>query len=325
MAMRYRQLGASGLTVSVVGLGCNAFGRSRDADESRAIVDAALDAGITLFDTADVYGDPRGSSEEFLGAALGKRRDEVVVATKFGNPSVPEESRASRRYVRRAVERSLRRLGTDRIDLYQLHAPDRRTPIEETLDALDELVREGKIRYAGTSMMAEWEVVEAALVARAHGTAAFVSTQTQFSLLHRNAEREMARACLAHGVGILPYYPLASGLLTGKYRRGAPPPAGARITEEKPGDLTDERLDAVEAIGAFAEARGIGVLDVALGWLAERPAVGSVIAGASRPEQVRANAAAIDWRPDAADLAALDAIVPPPLQDLHRQRPPYTR
>ena len=325
MPMRYRQLGRSGLTVSVVGLGCNAFGRSRGLEESRAIVDAALDAGITLFDTSDLYGDPPGSSERFLGEALGDRREQVVLATKFGNPAVPHESRASRRYVRLAVERSLRRLGTDYIDLYQLHAPDRRTPIEETLAALDELVKEGKVRYAGASMFAEWEVVEAALVSRSAGVGGFVSTQTHYSLLHRNAEREMTRACTTYGVGILPFYPLASGLLTGKYRRGAEPPAGARITEERPDDLTEDRLDKVEAIRAFAAERGIGVLDVAIGWLADRPGVGSVIAGASRPEQVRANAAAIEWRPDAADLAALDAVVPPPLQDLHRQRPPWTR
>jgi aryl-alcohol dehydrogenase-like predicted oxidoreductase len=325
MAMRYRQLGASGLTVSVVGLGCNAFGRSRGPEESRAIVDAALDAGVTLFDTSDVYGDPPGTSERYLGAALGDRRDQVVLATKFGNPAVEHESRASRRYVRRAVEGSLRRLGTDYIDLYQLHAPDRRTPIEETLAALDELVKEGKIRYAGASMFADWEVVEAALVARSRGIGGFVSTQAQYSLVHRNPERELARACVSYGVAILPYYPLASGLLTGKYRRGAAPPAGARITDERPDDLTDERLATVEAIDAFARERGIGVLDVAIGWLANRPGVGSVIAGASRPEQVRANAAASEWQPAAADLAALDAIVPPPLQDLHRQRPPWTR
>lgn len=314
--MRYRQLGDSGLTVSVVGLGCNNFGGSRlDLDSTRRVVDTALDCGITLLDTADVYGD-RGGSEELLGEVLQGRRDEVVLATKFGADMAGGNgrewgARAGRRYVRQAVEASLRRLRTDWIDLYQLHRPDGTTPVAETLAALDELVREGKIRYAGCSNFAAWQLTEAEWVARSTGSTRFISVQNEYSLLERGLEADVAPACERYGVGILPYFPLASGLLTGKYRRGEPPAEGTRLTR-RPEALTDEAFDRVEALQRYADERGVSLVDVAIGALATQPAVGSVIAGATKPEQVRANAAAAGWQPSASDLAALDEIVPPP-------------
>ena len=308
--MRYRQLGRSGLTVSVVGLGGNNFGRRLDLEGTRAVVDAALDAGVTLLDTADVYGN-RGGSETLLGEVLKGRRDEVVLATKFGsNMGGPqEEARGSRRYVRRAVEASLRRLRTDSIDLYQQHQPDPKTPLEETVAALDELVREGKVRYAGSSNYASWQVAEAEWVARSQHRARLISAQNHYSLLERDAEVDLVPACLHYGVGLLPYFPLANGLLTGKYKRGQPLPEGTRLAGR--GELfTDELFDRLEALEKYAAERGRSMLEVAIGGLAAQPAVASVIAGAMTPDQVRANATAGDWHPTPDDLKALDAILP---------------
>ena len=308
--MRYRRLGRNGPEVSVVGLGCNNFGRRVDERGTRRVVDAALDAGVTLFDTADVYGN-FGDSERFLGAALRGRGDGVVVATKFGGTGgradMPE-TRGSREYIRLAVEASLDRLGTDRIDLYQYHHPDGVTPIEETLGALNELVGEGKVRFVGSSNFDAAQVEAADRVARESGWAPFVSAQNEYSLLQRDAERELLPACERLGIGFLPYFPLASGLLTGKYRRGEEPPAGTRLAGA-PHRLTDEAFDAVEALERYAEDRGRTLLEVAIGALAARPAVASVIAGATTPEQVRENAAAGEWEPTEADLAALTAAL----------------
>ncbi len=315
--MRYRRLGDSGLTVSVVGLGCNDFGRRSDLARSRTLVDAALDAGITLFDTADGYGTNRdGSSERFLGQAVGRRRDEVVIATKFGQDMKGSNGadwgrRGARRYVRRAVEASLTRLGTDHIDLYQMHFPDPGTPVEETLDALDDLVRAGKVLYVGSSNFSGWQVVDADWTARSAGLSRFVSAQNHYSLLEREVERELVPALERCAVGLLPYFPLANGLLTGKYRRGVLPPPGTRL-HGRHDALSDLAFDRVEALTAFAEERGRSLLDVAIGGLAAQPAVASVIAGATSPEQVRANAAAGCWEPSQADLAELDRIVPTP-------------
>jgi aryl-alcohol dehydrogenase-like predicted oxidoreductase len=315
--MRYRTLGRSGLMVSVVGLGCNNLGRDRsrtkDLAGSRVVVDAALDAGITLFDTADSYGSPRGASEDLLGQCLAGRRDEVVVATKFGNDmqggNGPDwGARGSRRYIRRAVEASLRRLRTDWIDLYQYHKPDGVTPVEETLAALDELVTAGLVRYVGSSNLAAWQVVEAEFTARSAGTVRFASAQNDYSLLNREAERELLPACERFGVGLLPYYPLANGLLTGKYSRTAEPPVGTRLGDVKPWAHGGADWDRIEALAGFARQRGIGILEVAVGGLAAQPAVSSVIAGATSPEQVAANASAGDWEPTAADLADLASL-----------------
>ncbi|KUP97458.1 aldo/keto reductase [Thermobifida cellulosilytica TB100] len=313
--MRYRRLGDSGLVVSVVGLGTNNFGwRGRvDAQGARKVVDAAQEAGITLIDTADSYGD----SEEILGEVLQGRRDEFVLATKFGSDlkgaNGPDwGARGSRRYIRRAVERSLRRLRTDYIDLYQLHWPDPLTPVEETLEALTELVREGKVRYVGSSNLAAWQVADAAWTARSRGLVPFVSAQNEYSLLDRRVEAELLPAAERFGVGVLPYFPLASGLLTGKYRRGVAPAADSRYAAWGIADrLTEARFDAVERLTAYAAERSLTLLEVAVSALLARPVVGSVIAGATSAEQVRANAAAARWEPAAEDLAALDAIVPP--------------
>ncbi|MBX6355893.1 MAG: aldo/keto reductase [Micromonosporaceae bacterium] len=315
--MSYRRLGESGLVVSVVGLGCNNFGRKLDAAGTRAVVEAALDAGITFFDTADSYGEQPGRSEVFLGTALGRRRDEVVVATKFGNDvrgaNGPDwGARGSRRYVMRAVEASLRRLGTDYIDLYQMHYPDPATPIEETLSALDDLVRAGKVRYIGNSNFAAWQVADAAWTARAGNLTPFVSAQNEYSLLRREVEAELVPACQRFGLGILPFFPLASGLLTGKYRRGQQAPAGTRLAGERYQSwLASAPWDRIEALQKYAAERGVSLLDVAIGGLAAQPAVASVIAGATTPEQVRANVAAAAWRPGPEDLAALDALTKP--------------
>ena len=312
--MRYRPLGDSGLVVSVVGLGANNFGMRVDLERTREVVDAALDAGVTLIDTADVYGG-RGGSETMLGEVLKGRRGDVVLATKFGmdmgGANGPDwGARGSRRYVRRAVDASLERLQTDWIDLYQYHAPDGVTPIEETLAALHELVLEGKVRYVGSSNLAGWQVADADSVARRDGFTRFVSAQNSYSLLDRTVERELVPACRHHGVGVLPYFPLSSGLLTGKYRRGEPPPEGTRLAA-RPGALTDRAFDTLEKLDAYARERDLTMLDVAIGALAALPAVGSVIAGATRAEQVRANVAAGEWEPGADDLTALDAIVTP--------------
>ena len=309
--MTYRQLGDSGLMVSVVGLGCNNFGGRMDQAATDAVVAKALDCGITLFDTADVYGGG-GKSEEMLGRALGSRRDTAVIATKFGGDmngvNGPDwGARGSRRYIRRAVESSLRRLGTDYNDLYQIHSPDPRTPREETLSALTDLVREGKVRYLGSSNYAGWQVLDADWISRTAGLERFISAQNRYSLLDRAAEDELVPACEHAGVGILPYFPLASGLLTGKYRRGEPAPEGTRLASRQD-SLDNADFDRVEALQRYADERGVSLLHVAIGGLAAQPAVASVIAGATRPEQVLANVAAGTWDPTAEDLAALNAL-----------------
>lgn len=311
--MRYRRLGESGLMVSVVGLGCNNVGARIDAERTREVVHAALDEGVTLLDTADVYGE-RGRSEEYLGAALKGHRDEVILATKFGGDMAGGNgpdwgARGARRYLVRAVEASLRRLDTDWIDLYQMHVPDPGTPIEETLSALDDLVRAGKVRYLGHSNFAGWQVADAAWTARTHHLTPFVSAQNHYNLLRREAEAELVPACRRFGLGLLPYFPLASGLLTGKYRRGDPPPAGARLAAERFATrLAEAPWDTIEALERYAAERGIAPLDVAIGGLAAQPTVASVIAGATTAEQVRANVAAAAWQPSADDLATLDQL-----------------
>ena len=313
--MRYRSLGNSGLLVSVAGLGCNNFGRRLDADATRLVVDAAIDAGITLFDTADMYGS--GGSEEILGEVLAGRRDQVVLATKFGHQGADmgygpaAGARGGRGYIRRAVEHSLRRLRTDYIDLYQLHTPDPETPIGETLAALGELVAAGMVRYIGHSNFSGWQLAEAAGIARELGTTAFVSAQNHWSLLERAVQAEVVPAARHFGLGVLPYFPLANGLLTGKVRRGQDVPAGSRLAG-RPEYVTEQKLSRVEALIGWAESRGATVLEVAVGGLAAQPGCSSVIAGATSAEQVKANAAAADWVPSADDLAEIDAIVPPP-------------
>jgi aryl-alcohol dehydrogenase-like predicted oxidoreductase len=313
--MSYRPLGDSGLMVSAVGVGCNAFGRRVDLDGVRDILAAARDVGVTLLDTADIYGDPQGASEELLGEALRGQREEFVVATKFGMDMHGANgndfgARASRRYVRRAVEASLRRLRTDHIDLYQLHEPDGVTPIEETLSALTDLVREGKVRYVGCSNFDGWQVADAAWTARTAGLEAFVSVQNRYSLLDRTVEAEVVPACQAFGLGVLPFFPLEYGLLTGKYRRGSSAPAGSRAALEPARAQWLERADwdRIEAFERYAAARELAPLDVAIAGLAAQPAVASVIAGATSGDQVRANAAALRWSPSADDLAELDEI-----------------
>jgi aryl-alcohol dehydrogenase-like predicted oxidoreductase len=315
--MRFRRLGDSGLQVSVVGLGCNNFGGRSDAAASRLVVDAALEAGINLFDTADVYGGAAapGASESILGDALAGRRDEAVIATKFGLPfgAGPLDRGGSRRYVHRAVEASLRRLKTDYIDLYQLHTPDVHTPIDETLSALDDLVHQGKVRYIGSSNFAGWQVADADWMARDRGLTRFVSAQNNYNLLEREVEAEVVPACEVYGVGILPFFPLAQGLLTGKYTGLDDLPAGTRLgndVERARSVMTAERLERVGKLGAFAAECGVSMLHLAIGGLAAQPMVASVIAGATKPEQVRANAAAGLWEPGEDELAALDEIVP---------------
>jgi aryl-alcohol dehydrogenase-like predicted oxidoreductase len=311
--MRYRALGNSGLVVSVAGLGCNNFGRRLDVPATRAVVDAALDRGITLLDTADIYGGA-GRSEEILGEVLAGRRDQVVLATKFGSQPVDmgfgpaAGGKGGRAYVRRAVEASLRRLRTDYIDLYQIHTPDPVTPIAETLTALGELVTEGKVRYLGHSNFTGWQIAEAAAVARELGTAPFISAQNHWSLLERGAEAEVVPASIHFGLGVLPFFPLANGLLTGKIRRGQGPAEGTRL-HERDGYITEEKLDKVEALAHWADARGRSLLEVAIGGLAALPGCTSVIAGATSADQVRANAQAAEWIPDPEDLADLDKIL----------------
>jgi aryl-alcohol dehydrogenase-like predicted oxidoreductase len=298
-----RKIGS--LDVSVVGLGCNNFGVRLDAAGTAAVVSAALDAGITLFDTADIYGGTR--SEEFLGRALGERRRDVVLATKFGM-KVDDQRRGARpEYVRQAAEDSLRRLGTDYIDLYQLHEPDPSVPIADTLGALDELVQAGKVREIGCSNFSVAQLREARAAVRP-GAARFVSVQNQYSLLHREPEQGVLQECEREGLAFIPFFPLESGLLTGKVRRGQQAPEGSRLREGRYADrfLNDERLDAVEELIAFAESRGHTVLELAFAWLLAHPPVASVIAGATKPEQVRANAAAAAWRLASADLAEID-------------------
>jgi aryl-alcohol dehydrogenase-like predicted oxidoreductase len=303
-----RSIGA--LTVSVVGLGCNNFGGRIGRAETDAVVGAALDSGITLFDTADIYGGTL--SETYLGAALGARRDEVVVATKFGGPYEGHEGGGSATYVRTAVEDSLTRLGTDRIDLYQLHVPDQKTPIAETIGALGELVAEGKVREFGCSNFSAAMLEEAATSTPA-GAPGFVSVQNQYNILHREPEEGVLAECERTGLAFLPYFPLASGLLSGKYRAGEPPPEGARLTamgERGAAQLSDERLAKVAALDEVARRHGHRVLDLAFGWLLSRSAVASVIAGATRPEQIAANVAGGRWHPGDDVLAEVDVIAP---------------
>jgi aryl-alcohol dehydrogenase-like predicted oxidoreductase len=314
--VRYRQLGRSGLTVSVVGLGCNNLGRSLDVAATRKVVDAALDEGVTIFDVADIYGSHPGESEEILGEVLEGRREDVVLATKFGmdmhGANGPDwGARGSRRYVRRAVEASLRRLRTDHLDLYQYHQPDGVTPVEETLTALDELVADGTVCYVGSSNFAGWQVAQADHVARETGTVRFVSAQNEYSLLDRRAGTELTDAAEAYGVGLLPFFPLANGLLTGKYARGVEPPAGTRIADRKRALYDSAPWETLDRLSAYAAERGVTMLDVAVGGLAAQPAVASVIAGATSPDQIRANVRAGGWTPTDEDLDVLDDIVPP--------------
>ncbi len=314
----YRRVGNSGLSVSVVGLGCNNLGRSGTVTESQegadAVVHAALDAGITFFDVADTYGRVPGLSETMLGKAIGARRDDAVIGTKFGmdmRGANGEDfgARGSRRYIIKAAEASLRRLGTDWIDLYQFHSPDPLTPIDETLSALEDLITSGKVRYIGHSNRAGWQIAEAEYVARARGGARFISSQNHYNLLDRRAELEVTPAAEAYGLGVLPYFPLANGLLTGKYSAGRAP-EGSRLSHTRTNLVNDADWEQLGAFGEFAAARGLNEVQVAFSWLAAQPSVSSVIAGATTPEQVRQNAAAVAWKPSHADLAELDDLFP---------------
>ncbi|MBU1377380.1 MAG: aldo/keto reductase [Alphaproteobacteria bacterium] len=308
--MKVRRLGTSGLKVSVVGLGCNNFGMRIDAAQTQTVVDAAIDAGITLFDTADIYGGTK--SEEFLGKALGKRRHEIVLATKFGMQigQDPKKRGGSRKWILQAVEDSLTRLGTDYIDLYQHHQPDADTPVDETLRALDDLVTQGKVRYLGNSNYTGWQIADADWTAA--GGSRFVSAQNLYSLLERDVEREVLPACEHFGLGFLPFFPLASGLLSGKYKRGAPPPEGTRLQAwgaRGQASMTDANFDKLEALEAWAAARGHTILELAFAWLLGHPAVSSVIAGATTPDQVRTNAATAEWALTPDEVAEVGKLI----------------
>lgn len=310
--MDVRNLGRSGLRVSVVGLGCNNFGGRLDLEATRNVVHRALDSGITLFDTADTYGN-RGGSETQLGEILGDRRKEIVLATKFGMAmdDAGIKQGASRRYLMQAVEDSLRRLRTDWIDLYQLHTPDASTPIEETLRALDDLIGQGKVRYIGCSNFAGWQVADADWVAHEAGLARFVSAQNEYSLLVRDIENELVPAMQHFGLGLLPYFPLAGGLLSGKYRRDIELPSDSRLTDTKRSAdrfLTERNWSRTEALRAYLEPRGRTLLQAAFAWLVSRPTAASVIAGATKPEQIDANIAAAQTRLDAEEIAEIDRI-----------------
>ncbi|MGO9198647.1 MAG: aldo/keto reductase [Acidimicrobiales bacterium] len=307
--MRFRQLGNSGLAVSIIGLGANNFGWRLDLDKSRPVIEAALEAGINFIDTSDSY--DTGSSEQILGEALKGRRDEVVIATKFGSAmggtNGPDwGARASRRYVVKAVEASLRRLQTDWIDLYQLHRPDGVTPLEETLAALDDLVHQGKIRYAGSSNLSAWQVTESDWIAKTRGLARFISAQNHYSLLERTIELDLVPACLAHDVSVIPYFPLANGLLTGKWKRGDAAPEGTRLAGRNA--PSDQTFDVIEGLASVADSAGITLTELALAGLGAQPAVGSVIAGATSAEQVRSNAAAGDVELTTEVLAEIDRV-----------------
>ncbi len=297
--MEYRNLGSSGLRVSLVGLGCNNFGMRLDLEQTRAVVDRAFDLGITLFDTADMYGG-RGGSETQLGKILGHRRKDIVLASKFGMAMSDDGTKigASRRYIMSAVEDSLRRLKTDWIDLYQLHQPDPLTPLDETMQALDDLVTQGKIRYIGCSNLPSWQVVESQWISKSMGLNRFVSCQDEYNILNRNLEAELIPAMQKYGCGLLPYFPLASGLLTGKYKR-TEMPEGARLTDMPTFAnriyLTDENFDIVDNLNKFAHKTGHSILELAFGWMASRPTTASIIAGATKPEQIDANVAAVNW------------------------------
>jgi len=310
--MEYKNLGRSGLQVSAVGLGCNNFGMRIDLEQTKAVVGKALEVGINLFDTADIYGG-RGKSEEFLGAALKGNRRNAVIATKFTGPmgEGPLWSGGSRRYIFEAVDDSLRRLGTDYIDLYQVHFPDAKTPIEETMRALDDVVRAGKVRYIGCSNFTGWQVVEAQWIAREGHLSPFVSAQNQYNLLDRRVERELMPACAKYGLGILPYFPLASGFLSGKYKHGEAPPEGTRLAAWGPRGqamLSDQNFDVLGRLEAFASARGHAMIDLAIGWLASHETVPCVISGATKPEQVEENARAAEWKLTAEEMAEVDGI-----------------
>ncbi len=315
--VKYRRLGNSGLQVSLAGLGTNNFGGRLDYEGTASVVDAAIDAGINFFDTADIYGG--GLSEEYLGRALGGRREDVLIATKFAMPmgEGPFTRGGSRHYIERALAASLRRLGTDYIDVYQMHQPDADTPIEETLEALTDLVHRGVVRYIGHSNFSGWQIADADWAARSKGLARFVSAQNEWSLLQRKAEAEIMPACREFGLGQLPFFPLASGFLTGKYRRGEPLPEGTRLAgwrQAMPARIdaltADANFDTLEALEGYAEERGHTILDLALSWLASDPAVSSVIAGATKPEQIEANVASTQaWELSAEEFAEVDALV----------------
>jgi aryl-alcohol dehydrogenase-like predicted oxidoreductase len=306
--MKLRNLGKSGLRVSVVGLGCNNFGGRIDLEASKAVIHKALDAGITLFDTADAYGN-RGGSETAMGQILGDRRKDIVLATKFGLPMDDGEKKgASRRYIVTAVEASLKRLKTDWLDLYQQHRHDPLTPIDETLSALDDLVRAGKVRYIGNSNFTAAQTVEAQLTARQSGFNAFASCQDEYSLLKRDLDAERLGTMERYGLGLLPYFPLASGLLTGKHKRGAAA-AGSRLaTTQFSAFMNDKNFDTIETLEGFVKARGHTMLELAFSWLAARPTVASIIAGATRPEQIEANVKATEWALTPDDMAEIDKI-----------------
>jgi aryl-alcohol dehydrogenase-like predicted oxidoreductase len=310
--MKQRNLGTSGLLVSTIGLGCNNFGGRLDLEGTRAVIHAAFDHGITLFDTADVYGN-QGGSEELMGQVLGDRRKDIVLASKFGLPMDGENGRlkgGSRRYIMSAVEASLKRLKTDYLDLYQYHKPDPLTPTEETLRALDDLVKQGKVRYIGCSNLPGWQVVEAQWTSKHLGLESFVSCQDEYSLLVRKAEQDVAPVAARYGMGLLPYFPLASGMLTGKYKRGAPTPAGTRMagTDRYARYLTDSSFDVVEKLESYAKARGHTLVELAFSWLLAKSPVSSVIAGATKPEQIAQNVKAGDWALSAGEIQEIEAI-----------------
>ena len=318
--MKCKNLGQSGLQVSVVGLGCMNFGTMNDADESAAIVHGAIDLGVNLFDTADVYGN-RGQSEQYLGQALGGKRPNVIIATKFAGPMSDEHADmqgGSRRYIMQAVEASLTRLGTDYIDLYQMHRYDDDTPIEETVRALDDLIRQGKVRYVGCSNYAAWQITDAIWTANAANLNAFVSVQNRYSLLKRDIEKEVVPACETFGLGILPYFPLESGLLTGKYRKGEAAPEDTRLGKwgnfATSAFATDDNFDKVDALQAICDRYDHSLLDMAMGWLASRPTVSSVIAGVTSIAQLEQNVAAGRWRPGDEELAEIDEVTAPPVE-----------
>ena len=310
--MEYRNLGSSGLRVSLVGLGCNNFGMRLDLEQTRAVVDRAFDLGITLFDTADMYGG-RGGSETQLGKILGHRRKDIVLASKFGMAMSDDGTKigASRRYIMSAVEDSLRRLKTDWIDLYQLHQPDPLTPLDETMQALDDLVTQGKIRYIGCSNLPSWQVVESQWISKSMGLNRFVSCQDEYNILNRNLEAELIPAMQKYGCGLLPYFPLASGLLTGKYKR-TEMPEGARLTDMPTFAnriyLTDENFDIVDNLNKFAKKTGHSILELAFGWMASRPTTASIIAGATKPEQIDANVTAVNWVLSQSEIDEVDKI-----------------
>ena len=305
--MEFRQLGKSGLTVSVVGLGCNNFGGRCDFEQTEEVINAAIENGITFFDTADIYGG-HGGSESFMGMILKGRREQIVLGSKFGmDMGTSDIARGSRRYVRKAIEASLRRLHTDYLDLYQFHAPDPNTPIEETLSALDELVKEGKVRYIGSSNFAGWQIAEAELVSQAKNTERFISAQNHYSLVEHSVEKEVVPACVNFGIGLLPYYPLASGLLTGKFRKGEEPPQGTRLFGRRE-ELEKADWEVIGRLADLARSLGGSLLDLSISALAAKPAVSSVIAGATRPEQVAANVKAIELKLSDDDMAKVREI-----------------